>query len=248
MTNDVYATSEDTLDSIEPIDEPRPASNSLVAPPPYNELRHVKNFLKAALSGFALVMIGIILVLASLVVPFITDSPTIASVFGLIVGILFIPAGVFIFYRERFRWRAQPITCDPSDGLLHDHQAESRWLAIRGSAPDPYSVDDMTLYTPKKTWPELLIFRRSQTLQLKRDDQVLVELTDVLDVERLLDIQRYRQSLQIQEVRQEASAADDLHELRRINTESVNVFSEILATLQRIEQHLNPAASPPPSD
>lgn len=201
-------------------------------PPRYNEPHSVKELIARstiglAAAGFAVVIAaGVMIATATLAVP------TSGILLAMVIATFVVCGGALAVYREYWRWRHERITCDPMTGILEVHEAENRWLAIRGSAPDPYELDDYTLITPTKSWLELYVFRRTQTLELMRSGTVAHTLRNVVDVERIIAIARHWSSLKAQEIEKDTITnnllADILDELRHTRTE-----------LSMIRQHLD---------
>lgn len=197
----------------------------------YDDLFHKKRVWKKAVP----IELLAILTTSFFVLPFTSIVNGFYVVLVCILGVVILGILIFLVAREYRRYNAEPLHCSPDDGLLSVFQANSvKWL-LRGSDQDPYPLDDLVPFTPPKTFFEWLIFRDSQTLQLKTSSQsdagIVITLRDVRHVKHLVAIQKYRRSLQAKEVEQGHSMIDLLETTVDQNAKLIEVMNDIKSLL-----------------
>lgn len=195
--------------------------SQLKMPEPYHHIRHWKYFVKQSIGFFLLSFFALACIVFLIFVLF-SASDSLSSY--VLLAIFFLLAvtllSLVMVYREYWKWRNHPIVCSPKDGYLKIYETRNQWLAIRGSSPDTYLLDNMKPDTPKQTWLETFFFTTSQTLVLKSsNDEQALALKDVVFVDKLLDIQSYRQELYTQQT--------------NLSFEQVELLRQIAANNQR---------------
>lgn len=194
----------------------------LAPPPVYSEKRHVKYVLKRMMAWIGVFALGIgitwLLLMFETTLGWWAYSGTLAVGFALLGA-----------YRSYWIWENHPLICNPYAGVLSLMQPGNRLLFVRGSAPDNYPIGRNAIQTPPQTISEMYIFRRSQTIVLsgtKGDggQNFELRLSDVLDVERLLAIQLYREGLDKQSV---GLQHETVRQLRTINETLERMLSEL---------------------
>ena len=112
--------------------------------------------------------------------------------------------GWYFSYREFYKWRHNHIICDPEDGVVRIEDVAHPFVLffITGSNNDQKKIDDLNLNTPTRTLLDLYIFHCAKVVTDTRT------LTDVKDVDGLLAIQVYRDSLAPHSVALQATQAD----------------------------------------
>ncbi len=207
-------------------------SNDIGAPPPsYLRVPHWKRFAKESAPAFTVVAFGVFLMIAGAVVTTTTGVPGIGVGAVVVVGLMIALAGAFLVYRRHWQWRNSPIEGNAETGQIRIHHAESRWLFLRGSAPDQYELNEFSLVTPGKTWWELYVFHNSQLVHLERaGDEKPVKLPDVVNVEELLAIDAYWSSLAKADISQ-LEVQQDIRAELKTNNELLRQVVGILLTI-----------------
>lgn len=187
-------------------------------PESYDERRHVKHFLKRIWVGPVLVLLGFLLIfmLQSTLLRSQSEGRT-GSDFALIIGLFclviigFFGGGIILSYREWWKWQNWRVVAHVHDGRLGMTSPDGpRWLFLVGSSTDWFNLEEYTLFTPTKTLSEYFIFKRCQTLALLQGSVTNANLTrrdllrqsdpppyflDVKDIDRIIKIQEYRQTI-----------------------------------------------------
>lgn len=213
-------TSPESFDEDQPTIEINPIAGEpgKPQPPVYDELRHWKSFAKDAFRWIVVATSGLVLLIASIVEAInLPQYDGIARYVGL-AAILLMLVSLFMIGRARATWRLRPITCDARDGRLLVHQTGSRRWVLFGSPPDTYPLDEILLTTPSQTFWETYFFRNSNTIVLEGEDGKSIVLRDITNVEKLIEIQKYRDELKQDQVRlleRHLEAQDETNNLLR---------------------------------
>ncbi|HET7629766.1 MAG TPA: hypothetical protein VFK03_00160 [Candidatus Saccharimonadales bacterium] len=183
-------------------------------PPAYSQLKHWKSFAKDAAIWVVAACGGLVIV--GLAVAATIKWPRYDDVtkYVVLAAILFVVVALFMIGRAHAAWKLRPISCDARDGRLLVHQTGSRLWVLFGSPPDTYPLDEISLTTPPQTVWETYFFRTSNTIALEGENGKTVELRDIVNVEALIEIQKYRDELTRDQVR---LAEQSLAENKRTN-------------------------------
>lgn len=190
--------------------------SSQLEPPSYQELRHWKSFAKEAAGSIAVMAGSLVVIIAAAVAAFRLPRYSSVAEYVALAAIVVGLVALFAVGRARAAWKLRPITCQASDGRLLVHQTGSRRWILFGSPPDTYPLDEISLTTPPQTFWETYFFRNSNTIVLEGEDDKSVVLRDVINVEKLIEIQKYRDELTRNQVRlaeQQLAATNRSNEL-----------------------------------
>lgn len=163
---------------------------------PWSYYRHVVT------SSFVLVL-GLVVVLTLSVVKgpltdiFIQASWLLPMLW--LLWILSIGFNTVMLLRRRKIWDLRPLACDPRTGILTIYETGSRSWFIDNSPPDQYPLSEVAINTPRQTFFEQYVIRRSSTLVLEEEGKAPRVIRYVVDVDRIKAIAAAYRSLPTQQ-------------------------------------------------
>ena len=189
----------------------RHLENALDPPPYYRRRLSIKEFLAL----FVPALLGLVIIIGALqyFIGFGWWDIVLLTVFA------------YFMYREWYKWSRNHLTCDPEDGVLHveDHAHPFILFFITGSADDQIPLDDVELDTPTRSFFDHYVFHCCTLIAGERPP-----LKNVKNVEALLAVQKYRESMKKQAI--------------NLDKEQVDVQMAMLETLESMGRTLESMA------
>lgn len=184
------------------INDPAKKPTTVEPPPKYENRYYYMDLVLGVAAPAMLILISLIgLILLLIYGGRLPSQAAVAVPYLVLILILTLLASAFAVYRRKWIWDNWGIVCDPQDGLLNVCEPGNKWLGVGGSPPDPYSVDEVKLVTPKRSWLHELVFPRANKLDIEGGEGsergTLRTIEWAMDVEKLLLIQSYRKRINI---------------------------------------------------